>query len=298
MASGKRWGRVIGWGLAALVLAMAVVVAMGLFLAGRKADRVVQVDAKPLAYVQDAMALERGRYLYQTRGCVDCHGAAGTGREFASGGAGLRIVGPNITQAGVTKAYREVDWVRTLRHGVKPDGRAVRVMPAEDYARLTDPDLAALTAYVRSLPPAAGEAAVVELPLPARLAFGFGLIPDAVERVVAVGGAAAAPASTSPGAYAANMCIGCHGPGLSGGRIPGGPPDWPAAPNLTPGTESVMARYTNVEAFVAMMRSGRAPDGRSVRVMPFESLAKIDDTELRALHAHLVSLAPRAGGTR
>ena len=73
---------------------------------------------------QDAAALERGRYLYASRGCVDCHGAAGTGRTFVDDG-GLVIAGPNITTGpgGVVAAYQPVDWVRTIRHGVKPDGR-------------------------------------------------------------------------------------------------------------------------------------------------------------------------------
>ena len=37
------------------------------------------------------------------------------------------------------------------------------------------------------------------------------------------------------GAYVANMCIGCHGACVSGGKIRGAPPEWPPAANLTPG---------------------------------------------------------------
>ena len=52
------------------------------------------------------------------------------------------------------------------------------------------------------------------------------------------------------GEYVSAMCIGCHGEGLSGGKIPAGPPDWPAAPNLTPGEGSVLPRYPTAQAMI------------------------------------------------
>ena len=42
------------------------------------------------------------------------------------------------------------DWVRTVRHGVKPDGTPLFIMPSDDYARFSDADLAALTALMRT----------------------------------------------------------------------------------------------------------------------------------------------------
>jgi hypothetical protein len=38
-------------------------------------------------------------------------------------------------------------------------------------------------------------------------------------------------ATAEHGKYVAKMCIGCHGLGLAGGKIPGAPPQWPAASN-------------------------------------------------------------------
>jgi mono/diheme cytochrome c family protein len=99
------------------------------------------------------------------------------------------------------------------------------------------------------------------------------------------------------GAYVANMCIGCHGAHLSGGKIPGGPPDWPAAANLTPGEGGVInARYKDPTAFIAMLRSGKRPDGTSIAVMPFESLGKLNDVDAQALHAYLLTVEPRRAG--
>jgi mono/diheme cytochrome c family protein len=215
-------------------------------------------------------------------------------------GKGTHIAGPNITPAGVVAGYQPVDWVRTIRHGVKPDGRPAMVMPSEDYNRFTDTDLAALVAYTRSLAPVKGGGkAVVELPLPAWVMYGFDVIPDAAQRInhtLPPAQPVAAGVSVAHGAYVANMCIGCHGAGLSGGKIPGGPPDWPAAANLTPGEGSALVRYKDADQFVAMMRSGRRPDGTVIQVMPFESIAKMDDVDLPALYAFLKTVPPKPAG--
>jgi mono/diheme cytochrome c family protein len=97
----------------------------------------------------------------------------------------------------------------------------------------------------------------------------------------------------------ANTCIGCHGPGLGGGKVPGGPPQWPAAANLTPGKGSVMPNYPTVAPFRAMLRTGLRPDGSAVnRAMPFESLREMNDTDVDALYLFLKTVPPRDAGTR
>lgn len=289
-----RWLRVLGIGLGSLVLLAAAILATGIFLAERKQQRRVDVAAQAVPYKSDAAALERGRYLYASRGCVDCHGANGAGRTFVDDGA-LTIAGPNITTGpgGAVAAYQPVDWVRAIRHGVTPQGRALMVMPSEDYNRFTDDDLAALVAHIRSLPPQTGQGAVVKLPLPVRVLYGFGVVPDAASRIDHT----LPPQQPVPegvtlahGQYVANMCIGCHREGLVGGKIPGGPPDWPPASRLAPGEGSVMGRYADADALIALFRSGKRPDGSAVQVMPFESLREMSETDLRALHLYLKAL--------
>jgi len=290
-----------------IVVAVLVVLAAGALFAGvqladQKMNRRLSVPAYALTLPTDAASLERGKYLFSSRGCAECHGANGAGHVFIDSG-GLRAKAPNIsTGAGsVTKSYSVADWERTIRHGIKPDGRPVFIMPSEDYNRLTDTDVAALVAYASQLPPAEGSAAEFTLPLPVRVLYGFGAIPDAAARI----DHALAPSKPVPtgvtvehGAYVANMCIGCHGAGLSGGKIPGGPPDWPAAANLTPGEGSVMGRYADVKAFAAMFKTGQRPDGAKVQVMPFETLREMNDVDVQALHLFLKSLPAKAAGNR
>ena len=293
-----KWTALAVGGVAVLVVAAGVA---GYQLAERKMARRVEVNPKPVAYVDDAASLARGKYLFESRGCVDCHGANGGGRTFVKNDSGLHIAGPNITPGSAVARYQPVDWVRTLRHGVKPDGRPVMIMPSEDYNRFTDADLAALVAYVRSLPARDGGATVMELPPPVRIAYGFGAIKDAADKIdhgLPPQQPVPAAVNAQHGAYVANMCIGCHGEHLSGGKIPGGPPDWPAAANLTPGEGSAMARYKDAAAFMAMLRSGKRPDGSAIAVMPFESLAKLDEVDAQALYAFLKTVPARTAGGR
>lgn len=284
-------------GLAATtVLAMlaGTAVIAGLQLADERMNRRLVIAPHELPLPTDVQHLERGRYLYTTRGCADCHGADGGGRVFVDDGS-VRLKGPNITAGAgsVTTDYRVADWERTLRHGVKPDGRPLRVMPSQDYARLTDDDLGALVAHVRALPAVAGSGADVRLPLPARVLYGFGQIPDAaslIDHSLPPARPVAEGVTLAHGRYVASMCIGCHGPQLAGGRIPGGPPDWPAAADLRPVAGGVMTtRYTDAQRLTAMLRSGRRPDGTAIAVMPFESLRHLSDVDAAALQLYLSS---------
>ncbi|SFB79512.1 Cytochrome C oxidase, cbb3-type, subunit III [Polaromonas sp. OV174] len=302
----KRWIKWVGGSLGALALLAAGAVVLGSQLAERKGQRQIKVNVQPLAVsvaAGDGAALARGQYLFNTRGCAECHGSGGAGREFINDGRGLRLVSPNISPGAgnVVAAYTPADWVRTLRHGVKPDGRPLFIMPSEDYNRFTDADVAALVAYVRSLPAATGGPAQLQLSLPVKLLYGLGAIEDAAQKIdhsLPPAQPVAEGVNAAHGAYVANMCIGCHGAGLSGGKIPGTPPDWAPAANLTPGEGSAMVRYKDAGQFVAMLRSGKRPDGSAITVMPFDSLRELNDVDAQALYAYLQTVPARPAGQR
>ena len=58
-----------------------------------------------------------------------------------------------------------------------------------------------------------------------------------------------------------------------------------------------MPRYDSAQKFVAMMRTGKRPDGTEVSpAMPFMSLRNLNDTDLNALHAYLKTLPPKKTG--
>lgn len=279
----------------ALLLLVAVAVLVATQLAQQKMNRRVVLTLAAVAPATDPAAIERGRYLYASRGCAECHAANGGGKVFVDDGKGMKLAGPHISPGtgSVTAAYRDEDWVRIIRHGVKPDGRPAMIMPSEDYNRFTDVDLAALVAYVKQMPAAAGGAAVLDLPLPVRVLYGLGAIEDAAAKIdhrLAPAQPVAEGVSVEHGQYVANMCLGCHGPQLAGGKVPGGPPDWPPAARLAGAGNVMSTQYADAEAFVKMLRSGKRADGGKIEVMPFEALAQLSDVDARALHLYLKSL--------
>ena len=277
-----------------LALGLGALIAAGLILGEQRIARRIDITVAPVPLRDDAAAVERGRYLYQSRGCIDCHGANGGGATLADDGKGLKLAGSNLTAGNPRMtSYQPVDWVRSVRHGVGTDGRALRLMPSEDYNRLTDDDLASIVAYVRQLAAQCGrEQGIIQVPLPGRVMYGLGRIPEAVTKI----DHSLPPAKPVPegvtlehGRYVAQMCAGCHGARLLGGNIAGA--DWPPAARLAPGEGSVMPRYKDADAFVAMMRSGKRADGSAIVVMPFASLKTMSDTDLRALHLYLAQPA-------
>jgi cytochrome c553 len=285
--------RTLAWSGAIVALAAAGIVAGAAWLGDRKAAHTVDVRVVPVPFAKDAASVKLGRYLFESRGCAQCHAADGHGLVVIDDPGGLFVKSPNITPGpgGVVAGYSEGDWVRAIRHGVNAAGHALIQMPSEDYSRMNDRDLAAIVAYVRSLPPASGDGAEIRMPIAVRALYGVGLLRDAAEkidhRLPPPPPMAPAP-DAQYGAYVIQMCVGCHRADLSGGPVDGAPRGWPPAARLAPGPGSAMARYPTPAAFAAMMRSGKRPDGSAVSdAMPFATLRNLDDTDLAALYAYI-----------
>jgi mono/diheme cytochrome c family protein len=291
-------------GVATLGLLAGAVFGGALWMGERKLQRSIEVRVVPVPYTRDAAALRLGKYLFESRGCGECHGMDGRGRVLIDEPNGFHVRTPSIAPGPGSPVanYAESDWVRAVRHGIDPKGRALMVMPSEDYNRMNDADFAALVAYARSLPPGPGAPATIRMPAFVKALYGAGVIHDAAEKIdhrLPPSAPVPVAATVEHGGYVANMCIGCHGPGFSGGKIPGAPPHWPPASNLTPGEGSAMQRYDTWEKLAAMMRTGKRPDGSEVsKVMPFASLAHFNDTDVQAMHAFFRTLPPRKAGGR
>lgn len=250
----------------------------------------------------NAQVLARGKHIANTRGCLECHKADGRGGLFVDAMPVMRLFPPNITPQGVTKSYRDVDWERAIRHCVKPSGLPIPFMPCIDNARLSEDDLSALIAFMRTLKPQSQETERSVLGPLGRVLYAVGELPYAHAEHIDHTRARASTPTPGPtkayGAYLADTCMGCHGERLSGGPIPGVPPEWPAAANLTP-HKSGLATLTQAQ-FVAVMRTGTRPDGRRINPehMPWRQFALFSDDELTALWLHLQALPPADAGGR
>ena len=111
--------------------------------------------------------VERGKYLVNIGGCLDCHtpgyffGKPDMTRYLGGSDVGFGIpdlgvfVGPNLTPDKETGlgGWTDAQVATALTTGVRPDGRILApIMPWRAFANLTKPDVLAIVAYLRSLP--------------------------------------------------------------------------------------------------------------------------------------------------
>jgi mono/diheme cytochrome c family protein len=251
------------------------------------------VAARPLVIPGDSATIARGAHVGQSfGGCVECHGENLAGRMVLDDPAIGRVYGANLTRGkgGIGAMLTDADIVRAVQHGVGRDGRALKVMPSTDYVHLTDGDLAAIVAWVKSRPPVDAAPPAVQVGPVGRALFVAGKLPILhAERIDHV---RPATMSVTPGAtaeygkyIAAVGCQGCHGASLAGGPIEGGAPDWPPAANLTPA--GALGRWTQGD-FMRFLHTGRRPDGSPVGpVMPIRQTSRMTDEEIEALWMYL-----------
>jgi mono/diheme cytochrome c family protein len=90
-------------------------------------------------------------------------------------------------------------------------------------------------------------------------------------------------------------CTGCHGPGLSGGKVPGTPPGFKPAGNITP---RGIGSWSESQ-FIHALRTGERPNGSKIdEFMPIKATRMMTDVELQAIYRYLRTVPPREAGTR
>ena len=273
-----------------LVVLLALAVGFLIWRSGSRIDGRYEVALEPVAIPTDAAAIAEGRRLASIY-CAHCH------QEDFGGGKLVEmplatVDARNLTpgRGSATASYTDADWARVLRHGIRPDGRSLAIMPSDAFARLSDADFGALVAFFRSVPPVDRETRERTFTVLGKILIGAGQFDHAFPAQI-IDHAAPRPAAPEKGstiAYGEYMvasfgCRHCHGDDFSG-RQPGDPAS-PFAPNLTQGGA---LRAWNEESFLQMSRT------RKSEHMPWSGLRNMNDDELRAVWRYLASLPPKA----
>jgi mono/diheme cytochrome c family protein len=235
--------------------------------------------------------------------CTGCHAEDLGGTTLIDARPFMRLAAPNLTggEGGVAPHLDDADWVRAIRHGVGPDGRALAVMPSAAYQHLSDADLGAVIAYLERVPPVNRTGAARSFGPIARIQLAQGKFPlfraDGIDHAAVRRVSAPPPGITVEyGHYLADIagCTDCHGPGLSGGPVAAAPPGAPPASNITP---AGIGGWTEAD-FARALREGRGAAGRRLNeLMPYRHLRLTDD-ELRAVWRFVRSVQPKAFGNR
>lgn len=300
----SRWIRRLGYVLGTLVV---LVMALSGFVYVKSSSMMSKKYApivEPLSVVRDSTTLARGEHLVTAIGkCVDCHTADFGGKVFIDDPALGRVSASNLTtgKGGVGGKYTDAQMAVVIRHGIKADSTSAMVMPSNDYQRFSDEDVDAIIAYIRSLPPVDRTLPPTELRAVGRALGATGQLPIFVAELIPRDrphpATVTRDSSLEYGEYLANVggCTGCHNASLSGGKIPGTPPDFPQAANLTP---TGIKHYSDAE-LENILRTGIRPGGSKLSdEMPWRFTALMTPEEMRATIKYLRSVPAKDFGAR
>ena len=244
----------------------------------------------------DEASLQFGKHRTEIL-CEGCHGADLSGIEnwFSAGPLGT-IDSANLTsgEGGFGRETSSVeDYVRAIRHGIDPEGRPIFMPAVVSTVNLSDEDLAAIIAYVQSVPPVDHVTHGQNFTPLARIMLAAGVLDELpVESISHATQVTAPPTGVSKeyGEYLINTndCRICHGPNLNGGPFPD-PTITKISPNLTPGGE--LSAWTE-EMFITTIRTGVTPSGHELdnEFMPWKNYSKFFDDELKAIWLYLQSV--------
>jgi mono/diheme cytochrome c family protein len=271
------------------------------------AAALVGLTAGPALADAHADLVARGQYLVEgPMGCGNCHAAAGpmgpqpetplVGR-LVEDNAAFTAYAPNLTPASHIADWTDAELARAIREGIRPDGSVIGMpMPFSAYRGISDDDLAAIVAYLRTRAPVENDLPKSEYRIPLPPTYG-----PPIETV-----AAKAPGATAEyGEYVALTlahCMECHstmtpmGPDYTPGKGLGaggfefhGPWGTSVAANVTSGEDGIGA-YSDAE-LKAMIVSGTRADGAPMMPpMPYPYLARMTGEDLDAVVAYLRAL--------
>lgn len=217
--------------------------------------------------------------------CVVCHSpdAEGpmTGRDFLDEDAPPigDFYAPNLTPVHLTD-WSDGEIIRAIREGIHRNGRSLLIMPSGYLRYLSDNDVQAIVAYLRSLQPEGMDTPPVRLNLLGALMANIAPIFRAQSPITEPVLAPPAGPTSAYGAYLSSYtCDMCHGDDLMGN-----------ADEKVPPLLAVPLAWSEQD-FLQFMRTGARPDGSKVddETMPWKVLSSLfrEDDELRAIYAHL-----------
>ncbi len=95
-----------------------------------------------------------GKYLAGAAGCFGCHRDGLSGGEIPDTPPGLFPPAMNLTPSGEVGFWSEADFIKTIRTGKNPGGHPLLdPMSWKTYANMTDDELRAIYAYIKTVPP-------------------------------------------------------------------------------------------------------------------------------------------------
>ena len=292
----KRVLKWIGIGLGSLIGLVLLVVLALFFIGNARLNKTYDFPPSNITLPTDEVSLAFGKHRAEVL-CESCHGADLSGIEnwFSAGPLGT-IDSANLTagEGGFGREATSVeDYVRAIRHGINPEGKPIFMPAVVSTANLSDEDLAAIIAYVKSVSPVDHVTHGQNFTPLAKIMLAAGMLGKLPVESVSHATQVSAPArgvSKEYGEYMVNTndCRVCHGPKLNGAPFPD-PTIKKISPNLTPGGD--LSAWTEAQ-FITTLRTGVTPHGHNLdnEFMPWKDYSKFSDDELKAIWLYLQSI--------
>ena len=279
----------IGVALGGLVVIAAVAVGVLYAIGNSRLTKKYAVQGDSIAIPGDPASVELGK-KWATAFCAGCHGTDFSGKPMVDDQTIGYFAAPNLTsgEGGSGSEMTDIDWVLAIRHGVDPhEGRALLAMPSMNYYYLSDKDLGAIIAYIKTVRPVDHDMGEADLSFIGKTLLGAGVFGKDVLSAEKIAHTDPRPAIVPPaadtryGGYLVRIagCRECHGETLTGGKSP--EPGAPQAPDIT--SNGIFGPWSQ-ETFVTAARTMKG------KGMPWGMLKPLDDTELEAIFRYLKSL--------
>jgi cytochrome c553 len=275
----------IGAGLLTLVFGATTTAALVGFY---RLNAVRPNPAQTFTVVSTPERIARGEKF--TRICAGCHSANGqqplTGQDFMEGAPFGTFYAPNLTQTNLGD-WSDGEIARAIREGVHKNGRSLLIMPSNAFHAMSDEDVQAVIAYLRSQPTDAPNTPPNAFNVIGAIMFGALDNSAQTAQPPITGPVAAPPEGTTPayGGYLLRVsgCRDCHGESLAGGVRPD-------TGEQTPSLINVGTTWSEAD-FIKAIRTGVKPDGTQLSEgMPWKEFEKLSEDNLRAMYRHLQSL--------
>ena len=296
----KKFFKWLGIVAGSLVVLLIVVALVGNMRANSLLTQKWEYNPVTVQIPNDAESVARGEYFTtHFMLCTDCHGPDLGGEEFFSADEGAGTLwAPNLTsgKGGIGGVYTDADWLRALRHGIRPNGENLIIMPAEFYTTIDTNDLADMIAYLKTLPPVDRATPTRKLAFVPKVMLGLGVIPTGdflpvfkIDHDSIPQSAPERGGTLEYGRYMAMVCAACHGADFAG-MPPNSEGDRPA-PNLTPSGE--LGTWSEAD-FLTTLQTGVTPGGKHLSQiqMPWPWVGSADKEDLQAIWLYLQSLPP------
>jgi cytochrome c553 len=231
-----------------------------------------------------SMLIEKGERVAALLGCFGCHGRDLQGKAWEDDPEFAVLYTANLTRAVAN--YSDQQLAYAIREGMRYDNSPLWEMPSNAFLHLSEPDMQALIAFLRSVPASGVDHPRMAIGPTGREEIQAGLflpVTEKVKKTRDIRPIEAGPLNEQGRYLAEVLCSECHGADLSGN----------ADANTFRPDLVIAAAYSSSD-FAQLMKTGKSLGDRNLGLMTQVAQSRfshLTETEVESIHAYLLKRA-------